>query len=182
MKNWKKYLALLTALLLIVAFAACTSAEEEPSDSPAEQTEANTETPTEASTEAPTEETTEEADYSAYMGNWYSGGVTLTVQEENKWDMADDNEIFMTGHFVVNENGSLTLYDVEGVEAANMLLEKEGTIYAELYTEELCNRVEDFTFTREESGDTGLNEIVDTEAEEGINEEIVSEEIQEPEE
>ena len=143
MKNWKKYLALLTALLLVVAFTACTSVEEEPSDPPAEQTEASTEAPTEETTEAPTE-----ADYSAYMGKWYSGRVTFEVKEEKKWTMLDGDEVFMTGHFVVTENGSLTLYDVEGMEVANMYLDADGSIYAELYVEEMYNRVEDFTFLR----------------------------------
>lgn len=158
MKNWKKYLALLTALLLVLSFAACGSADEELSDPPAEQTEAPTnEMPTEAPTEAPTEEATEEvteasADYSAYMGLWHTGSVTLKVEAENKWSMEQNGEVFLMGQFVVNEeDGGLHLYDVEGTEAAKLLMDGTESLYAELYTEELYNRIEDFFFTREKS-------------------------------
>lgn len=132
MKNWKKYLALLAALLLVMAFAACAPAEEEPSDPPAESTEAPTnEMPTEAPTEEVTEAPTEvEMDYSAYMGKWYSGKVTLEVKEERKWVMAEDGETFVTGQLTVNEDSNLKLYDVEGMEAATLILEEDGTIYA----------------------------------------------------
>lgn len=177
MKNWKKYLALLTALLLVLTFAACGSADEEPSDPPAEQTDA----PTDEATEAPTDEVTEapteaEIDYSAFKGNWYSGNVTLTVKEDAKWLMAENDETFITGSLTVNEDGDLVLYDVEGVEAAHMMLDAEGSIYAELYMEEMYSRIDDFIFTREKPEYVDMDEIIDSGMEEEPIEEPVPEE------
>lgn len=181
MKNWKKYLAFLTALLMVLSFVACGSADEEPSDPPAEQTEATTDEATEAPTDAPTEEVTEapteeEVDYSAFKGNWYSGNVTLTVKEDSKWIMAEDDETFITGSLTVNEDGELVLYDVEGVEAAQMILDVDGSIYAELYVEEMYNRIDDFIFTREKSEYVDMDEIIDSGVEEAPIEEPALEE------
>lgn len=178
MKNWRKLLALLSVLLLVVAFAACTPVEEEPSEPPVEQTETPTEAPTEAPTEtpteAPTEAPTEPADYTAYKGNWYSGSVTLEIQEENQWVMLDNGEIFITGHLVVTEEDKLTLYDVEGTEAANLQIDADGTLYAELYVEEMYNRITDFIFTRTKSEGDVTIDVGDP-----VIEEIISEEIEE---
>ena len=176
MKNWKKYLALLTALLLVMSFAACTSGNEEPSEPDAEQTQAPVnEEPTEEATDAPTEEATEEttvasADYSAYKGLWHSGTVTLKVEAENKWSMEENGDAFMMGQIVVNaEDGSLHLYDVEGTEAARLILDGDDSLYAELYTEEMYNRIEDFFFSREKSDvDIGAEIIDDAGGEEPV--------------
>ena len=183
MKNWKKYLALLTALLLVLSFAACTTpADEEPTDPPVEQTEEPT---NEMPTEAPTEEITEvptkaEVDYSAFKGEWYSGNVTLYVKEETKWTMAEDGDTFITGTLTVDDEGALVLYDVEGVEAAKMILEADGSIYAELYIEELYNCIDDFIFTREKPDYVGMDEIIDDGISEEIVEEPVVEDMEEP--
>ena len=160
MKNWKKYLALLTALLLVLSFVACTPAEEAPSDPPAVQNENPTEAPVETPTEAPTaeateptEETTEaSADYTAYMGQWHSGAVTLKIEKDNKWSAEQNGELFLTGQIVVDaEDGSLRLYDMEGTEVADILMDTDNSLYAELYSEEFYDRLEDFFFTREKS-------------------------------
>lgn len=171
MKNWKQFLALLTALLLVLSFVACGTVAEEPSEPPVEQTEAPTdEMPTEAPTEQITEAPTEaEIDYSAFKGEWYSGKVTLNVKEEKKWAMTEDGEVFITGSLKVDEEGALVLYDIEGVEAAKMILDAEGSIYAELYVDEMYGRIDDFTFTREKSdyvdvdeiGSSGMDEIIE---------------------
>ena len=173
MKNWKKYLALLTALMLVLSFVACGAANEEPSEPAAEQTDAPVnENPTEAPTEeveAPTAEATEEvtepsADYSAYMGLWYTGNVTLKIEEGNKWSMEDNGELFTTGKIVVNEeDGTLQLYDVEGTEAAKLIKDTADSLYAELYTEEMYTRIEDFFFSRVQSEggiDAPIDEVV----------------------
>ena len=176
MKVWKKYLALLTALLLVMSFAACTFGNEEPSEPAAEQTETPTnEMPTEEATDAPTEEATEEttvasADYSAYMGQWHSGTVTLKVEAENKWSMEENGDAFVMGQIVVNEeDGSLHLYDVEGTEAARLILDGDDSLYAELYTEDMYNRIEDFFFSREKSNvDIGADIIDDAGGEDSV--------------
>ena len=181
MKNWKKFLALLTALLLVLSFVACGSVDEEPSEPAVEQTEAPTnEMPTEMPTEAPTELSTEMPteevfDYTAFKGNWYSGKVTLTVKEDAKWVMTEQDETFMLGNLRVNEDGDLLLFDVEGVEAAKMILDADGSIYAELYVDELYSRIEDFTFTREKSEYVDMSEAVDS----GAIEEIVDAPVEE---
>ena len=162
MKNWKKYLVLLTVLLLTVAFAACAPAQEEPSDPPAEQTQAPTETPTEVPTEEPTEALVEmptqaEIDYSSFKGNWYSGAVALIVKEDAQWEMTENGEVFLGGRLTINEEGALVLYDVEGIEAAHMRHDDQGALYAELYVEELYERISDFIFTAEkQSADTNI--------------------------
>lgn len=162
MKNWKKYMALLAALLLVLSFTACTTpAEEDPTDPPVEQTQA----PTEEVTEAPTEEILEAptrpaVEYTIFKGEWHSGDVTLNVKEEERWVMSEDGEVFITGTLTVNEDGDLVLYDVEGVEAAKMILDAEGSIYAEMYVEEMYNRIDDFTFTREKSNYVDMDEML----------------------
>ena len=168
MKNWKRYLALLTALLLAVVFVACAPAEEDPTDPPAEQTQTPTEAPTAAPTEEtePVEETTAaKADYSAYMGNWYSGSVTLVIKEEEKWSMLQADEVFLAGHLIVGEE-TVSLYDMEGMEVAVLSLEEDGTVYAELYAEEMYSRINDFTFTRTQSDYTDV--IVDDSGDGGL--------------
>ena len=167
MKNLKKYLALFVAVLMVLSFAACASGNEDPSEPAPQQTEAPVnENPTEEATEAPTAEATQEvtevgADYSAYKGLWHSGSVTLKIEAENKWSMEDNGDLFLMGQLIVDEeDGGLHLYDVEGTEAAKILIDNDGSMYAELYTEELYSRIEDFFFSREQE-ETGLDVEID---------------------
>ena len=73
--------------------------------------------------------------------------------------MQEKGETFIAGHFVFDDNGNLIMYDVEGLEVARILPEDDGTLYAELYVEEMYNRVDDFVFTREQS--EGFEDVID---------------------
>ena len=154
----KRYIYFLLSIVFALALAGCGGGGGEEAAKEPEATEAPTEAPTEALTEAPTEAPTE-ADYSAYMGEWYSGSVTFIVKEEKKWVMQEKGETFIAGHFVFDDNGNLIMYDVEGLEVARILPEDDGTLYAELYVEEMYNRVDDFVFTREQS--EGFEDVID---------------------
>ena len=162
MKSAKRYLALVTALLLMAAMTACAPAQE-PTQTP---TQAPTQTPTQAPTEAPAEVPTQASTeapaasgFSAFEGYWYSGKVTCIIKEDQKWVMQYNEETFMAGNYALTRDGHLALCDTEGFEAAIFKLEADGTVYAELYAEVMYSRIEDFTFTRTKPENVDSNVI-----------------------
>lgn len=145
MKLWKRWLTLLTALLVSAALAACT-----PADDPTESSDSVQDT-----TAAPAQDTTageETSDYSEFLGTWYSGGAAnsarLVLEEDGSWELKDaDGKRICGGSFVLTDNG-LELLDGDGTLALLVMRSAQDSLYTEVYLQSLQDAIADYNFSR----------------------------------
>ena len=158
----KKLIAMLLALVMVMAMAAC-GAKEEPA--PAETlpaTEAATEAPTEAATEAPTEEAAPEVtvmSYADYVAADLDSEVVIEtyVQGHQSWW---DNKITV---YCQSPDGAYFLYELACSEEDAAELVPGTKIRVTGYKGEWAGEVEvmDGTFEFVEGGDTFVAEALD---------------------
>ena len=153
----KKFIALLLALTMVLAFAGCASNEPAPTEAPT--TEAPTEAPTEAATEAPTEAVAAAMTHEEYIAAELDSEVVIEtyVQGHQSWW---DNKITV---YCQSEDGAYFLYELQCSEEDAAKLVPGTKIRVTGFKGEWAGEVEvmDGTFEFVEGGDTFVAEALD---------------------
>ena len=158
----KKFIAMLLALAMVLAFAGCASTEEAASTTVATTeaaTEAQTEAPTEAETEAPTEAEVAVMTHEEYIAAELDAPVVIEtyVQGHQSWW---DNKITV---YCQSPDGAYFLYELACSEEDAAKLVPGTKILVNGYKGEWAGEVEvmDGTFTFVEDGETWIAEALD---------------------
>lgn len=150
----KKLIALLMVLALAVSFAACTA---QPAETEPVETEAT----------EPTEyvrETLDPASYKDFLGSWYadgsSAGYRINVKEGDLWECIDPNgEVVMSGILTLgDEANTIVLFDNEGNQALQLILEAANTAYADITSDALTETLETTVFHNEVTNNNAVGE------------------------
>ena len=153
----KKFIALLLALTMVLAFAGCASNEPAPTEAPT--TEAPTEVPTEAATEAPTEAVAAAMTHEEYIAAELDSEVVIEtyVQGHQSWW---DNKITV---YCQSPDGAYFLYELACSEEDAAKLVPGTKIRVTGFKGEWAGEVEvmDGTFEFVEGGDTFVAEALD---------------------
>ena len=153
----KKFIALLLALTMVLAFAGCASNEPAPTEAPT--TEAPTEAPTEAATEAPTEAVAAAMTHEEYIAAELDSEVVIEtyVQGHQSWW---DNKITV---YCQSPDGAYFLYELACSEEDAAKLVPGTKIRVTGFKGEWAGEVEvmDGTFEFVEGGDTFVAEALD---------------------
>ncbi len=129
MNSWKKWAVILTAVCVLLAFAACAPAAQNESTAGTEATQDTTEAVTEG-TEA-TQDTTEATELASelkpYLGTWYVGGSSeayrFVIEKDRQWKFTDEEDVVvLAGSYQLMED-TLYLYEAEGSCSAKIVLD-----------------------------------------------------------
>lgn len=139
MKLWKKMTALMMAMLILFAFAACTQDQEQTTGDTTEAAQ-TTEAETTVQTTAAEETTADTSAYAPYAGTWYANGYCVVLTEEGDWTCVDaQEEMVSNGYLRTYPEGGLALYDPEGSLSAVVVESEQDTLQMETYTDVLSD-------------------------------------------